>query len=367
MEMEVMSPPPDLMNKVRHELQLLFVANAEMLAAKCTEACVQQVWAACLARLASQAEVAMTTTKFLPKEWSGVCVLVEESKNVWRVSNSQLKAIKAKTQGLIYRRSKNILDEIGDDIAKWGEVIDAFDEGDGWVRCECKVDAPMSSTVVPTRDQPAGGRKVTAMPEVAPQTPINKETKQPPQSSSQRFDELTPIERNPKEPTAPVPNKDRNITFLNRLSGSGGAAAAAATASEAASRPNNESQKRPTVFVSPKSSASGSPRGSFHSQSGDDFEDDGRVLNVEEELETLRDTVKLLADQLSTIRPEGSGGPDDESEGDIRDTPIDMNINGIDNLANETKAFQAWLDRLSVVATDLLDDQDLRPSTPPIF
>lgn len=54
--MQVMCPPPDLTDKVREELQRLFAANAEVLAARCTEACVQQVWAACVARLASQAD-----------------------------------------------------------------------------------------------------------------------------------------------------------------------------------------------------------------------------------------------------------------------------------------------------------------------
>lgn len=43
------SPPPDLVREVREEMLRLITANAQALAASCTEACIQQVWAACLA------------------------------------------------------------------------------------------------------------------------------------------------------------------------------------------------------------------------------------------------------------------------------------------------------------------------------
>eukprot|EP00418_Pyrodinium_bahamense_P032524 CAMPEP_0179147650 /NCGR_PEP_ID=MMETSP0796-20121207/71388_1 /TAXON_ID=73915 /ORGANISM="Pyrodinium bahamense, Strain pbaha01" /LENGTH=49 /DNA_ID= /DNA_START= /DNA_END= /DNA_ORIENTATION= len=49
MGLKAVHPPPDLITEVREEMLRLMTANAQALAASCTEVCIQQVWAACLA------------------------------------------------------------------------------------------------------------------------------------------------------------------------------------------------------------------------------------------------------------------------------------------------------------------------------
>jgi len=71
------------------------------------------------------------TVKFLPVELNGTCVLVEESRDMWRVMNS----INAGTPGLAYRTSKHFEDKHGG-LAMWGDLISGVDDGDGWIRCE---------------------------------------------------------------------------------------------------------------------------------------------------------------------------------------------------------------------------------------
>lgn len=58
MGLKAVHPPPDLITEVREEMLRLMTANAQALAASCTEVCIQQVWAACLACLAGEAEPA---------------------------------------------------------------------------------------------------------------------------------------------------------------------------------------------------------------------------------------------------------------------------------------------------------------------
>lgn len=48
-------PPPDLIKEVREEMLRLMTANVQAMAASCAEACIQQVWTACLTCLAAQA------------------------------------------------------------------------------------------------------------------------------------------------------------------------------------------------------------------------------------------------------------------------------------------------------------------------
>lgn len=57
MAVQAESPPPDLIREVREEMLRLITANAQALAASCTETCIQQVWTACLASIAAPQEL----------------------------------------------------------------------------------------------------------------------------------------------------------------------------------------------------------------------------------------------------------------------------------------------------------------------
>ncbi|CAL1159296.1 unnamed protein product [Cladocopium goreaui] len=58
------SPPPDLLLQVEQEIAKLILANAQVLAKRCAEACVQQVWAAA----SSQAAVSTSLDLLQPPQ-----------------------------------------------------------------------------------------------------------------------------------------------------------------------------------------------------------------------------------------------------------------------------------------------------------
>jgi len=68
---------------------------------------------------------------FLPKEVRNIKILIEEPGSKWRLTNRRLRS---KAPGIEYRNSKDINDR-SQEREKWGSVISAEDEGDGWVRC----------------------------------------------------------------------------------------------------------------------------------------------------------------------------------------------------------------------------------------
>lgn len=68
---------------------------------------------------------------FLPKEVRNIKILIEEPGGKWRLTNRRLRS---KAPGIEYRNSKDLNDR-SQEREKWGSVISAKDEGDGWVRC----------------------------------------------------------------------------------------------------------------------------------------------------------------------------------------------------------------------------------------
>merc|ERR1712232_776117 len=74
---------------------------------------------------------AMASSNYLPMEINGARVVIQESNGKWKVTNSSLRA---RTEGLVFRKSKNLKDRSVDDRVLWEEIVDGIDEGDGWLR-----------------------------------------------------------------------------------------------------------------------------------------------------------------------------------------------------------------------------------------
>merc|ERR1711865_1133028 len=84
---------------------------------------------------------------YLPVELNGVRVLLKEADNKWQATTQNFQ-VKPNTVGLGHRNSKNIDDRLDGlkAIVKWGDSIRGVDAGNGWVRCEVDLHAPVSSS-----------------------------------------------------------------------------------------------------------------------------------------------------------------------------------------------------------------------------
>merc|ERR1719199_2054852 len=73
----------------------------------------------------------------------------------WQATNADLQV--SNWRGLAFRNSKHLADIMAGQTAmvKWGDRIRGIDEGDGWLRCEFKVQTHVqidACTELPTKD-----------------------------------------------------------------------------------------------------------------------------------------------------------------------------------------------------------------------
>jgi len=141
---------------------------------------------------------------FLPMKVNGEPVLTEEGPKQWRLTITSEARAKG-MNGIGYKKTKNNQVPLGPG-AKWGEVINGVDEGDGWLRCDLDF-----------KELIAGPSGRQAGPPMAPMTCMNREkTSFGPHSGS--FTPRSPVQQVDGHPQmladAVAAGRPENVTAL---------------------------------------------------------------------------------------------------------------------------------------------------------